>query len=382
MVPTPARDPVPDAIRLSRPSLGDPDRLMAALTGILASGYLSQGRYVAALEERLADYLGSRHAIAVSSGTAALHLALVALGLGPGDEVIVPAYTFPATANVVALVGARPVLVEVEAETCTLRPESLARAVSPRTRAIIPVHLFGAPADMAAVLEIAGRYGLWVIEDAAGALGSTYRGRRCGTLGHIGCFSLHPRKLVTSGEGGVLVTADAALAEKIRALRSHGLEWSDGSPDLRAPGFNYRLSEIAAAVGLNQLSVIDQIVAERQALASVYREALRAVPHLTLQGTLPETTPVWQALVVRAETKDNQTLLTALRRKGIEATIGTYALPLLTYYREKYGYRPQDFPITYYLSSHGLALPFYNGMDRASMDRVVSALTEAICGTQ
>src|SRR5439155_3162485 len=228
-------------IRLAWPELGEAE--LAEVAAVLESGQLTMGPKVAELEEGLARACGVEHAVAVSSGTAALHLAALALGIGPGDEVIVPAYTFPATANVVALAGARPVLVDVDPQTLNLDPARL--GVGPKTKAILAVHLFGRPVDWAALPD-----GVPVIEDAAGALGASWQGRPCGSLGALGCLSFHPRKIVTTGEGGAVTTNDRALADEVRQLRNHG--WRTLG-DMPVAGFNYRISDVLCALGIPQL---------------------------------------------------------------------------------------------------------------------------------
>jgi len=363
-----------ERIRLSKPYLGDKQDLMHLLAEVLESGFLVQGENVARFEQQVADFLSVKHAIAVSSGTAALHLSLVALGIGPGDEVIVPAYTFPATANVVELVGAKPVLVDVDLETYNIQIEQIERAISPNTKAIIPVHLFGNPADMDPIMEIAKKHNLWVIEDAAGALGSIYKGKKCGTIGHLGCFSFHPRKIVTTGEGGMVVTNDNDLAEQIRSLRNHGMRTAGTRPDFIAAGFNYRMNELEAVLGVIQMREIQEIISERQRLAELYTDVLKVVSGLAFQKVLPNCTTVWQAFVVRFEDMDVSSVLGFLRNANIEANIGTYALHVLQFYSTKYGYKPSNYPNAVELYFRSLALPFYNRMAQRDIVQVVDTL--------
>jgi perosamine synthetase len=367
-----------EKIRLSKPYLGDKRDLMNLLIEVLESGFFVQGEYVTQFEQKIADFLGVKHAIAVSSGTAALHLSLVALGIGPGDEVVVPAYTFPATANVVELVGAKPVLVDVDLETYNIQIEQIERVISPNTKAIIPVHLFGNPADLDPIMEIAKKHNLWVIEDAAGALGSIYKGRRCGTIGNLGCFSFHPRKIVTTGEGGIVVTNDNDLAEQIRSLRNHGMRTVGGKIDFVAAGFNYRMSELEAVLGIIQMRDIQEIISERQRLASFYMDALKSVSGVVFQKVLPNCTTVWQAFVVRFKDRDTSSILEFLRNANIEANIGTYALHVLQFYSKKYGYKPSDYPNAAELFLKSLALPFYNGIVLRNIVQVVDALRKVL----
>ena len=259
----PGEDPV---IRLARPDTGAEEA--AAVAEVLESGMLTMGEKVAELEAGLAAACEVEHAVAVSSGTAALHLAVLALGIGPGDEVIVPAYTFPATANVVALAGATPVLVDVDPATNNIDPAKV--EVTPRTKAIMPVHLFGRPARLEELPDLP------LIEDAAGALGARHRGRACGGLGAAGCLSFHPRKIVTTGEGGAVTTNDADLAERVRSLRHHGWSPSNAYDDMPAGAFNYRIPDILCAIGIPQVAKLEELLAAPRARSRRgYAERLR-----------------------------------------------------------------------------------------------------------
>ncbi|HEX8686992.1 MAG TPA: DegT/DnrJ/EryC1/StrS aminotransferase family protein, partial [Pyrinomonadaceae bacterium] len=256
-------------IRLAVPSIGEED--LAAVREALASGYLVQGARVAAFEEAVAVYVGARHAVAVSNCTSALLLALMALGVGPGDRVGVTTYSWPATANVIALCGAEPVFVEIDAATYNMDPGRLEEALAcHELKAVLPVHAFGLLADMPAIMGLADRYGLAVVEDAACALGAAADGRQAGAWGALGCFSFHPRKAVTTGEGGVVTTDDDAAARRLRALRNHGLDPAAPGPDFILPGFNNRMTEMQGALGLTQMTKLDRIVAARRRAAARY----------------------------------------------------------------------------------------------------------------
>jgi dTDP-4-amino-4,6-dideoxygalactose transaminase len=330
-----------------------------AVAEVLESGQLTMGPRVAEFEAELARACEVEHAVAVSSGTAALHLAVLALGLERGDEVLVPAYTFPATANVIALAGLRPVLVDVDPETMNVDPARI--AVGPRTKAILAVHLFGRPARLEELPEE-----FVVVEDAAAALGARRRGRACGGLGVMGCLSFHPRKIVTTGEGGAVMTSDVRLAEAVRALRHHG--WHGN--DLPRPGLNYRLSDILCAVGIPQARRLDELLAARARVAEGYTERLH-----DLQMTLPRAddgdTHGWQAYVVQIDNRDE--VLQTLRAQGIEAQIGTYALHLLGAYRDQ-----GDFPGARRAFERALALPFHTRLTDSDLDRVAEVLAVAI----
>jgi dTDP-4-amino-4,6-dideoxygalactose transaminase len=343
-------------IRLARPDVGAEE--LAEIAGVLDSGRLTMGPKVEELEELLAAACGVEHAVAVSSGTAALHLAVLALGLGEGDEVLVPAYTFPATANVVALSGAKPVLVDVDPSTSNVSPDQVRGRVSKRTKAILAVHLFGRPAPLEELPD-----GLPLIEDAAGALGARRRGRPCGGLGLAGCLSFHPRKIVTTGEGGAVTTNDPRIAAAARELRHHG--WRDA--DMPRAGLNYRLSDVLCALGIPQLRRLDELLAARARIAAAYAERLASA--VELPGADEGDVHGWQAYVVRLDRRDEA--LAALRAAGIEAQIGTYALHRLSAYRDQ-----GSFPGADACFERALALPFHSQLSESDLDRVAEALLQ------
>jgi perosamine synthetase len=288
-----------DRIRLARPDVGVEE--LEGVRAVLESGMLTMGALVGAFEEELARACETDFAVAVSSGTAALHLAVLALDLQPGDEIIVPAYTFPATASVVALAGLKPVLVDVDPVTMNIDPSRI--DVGPRTKAVMPVHLFGRPARIEELPDLP------LIEDAAGALGARRGGRACGSLGLMGCLSFHPRKIVTTGEGGAITTSDERVAESSRMLRNHGWR-SLADADMPVPGFNYRLSDILCAVGLPQIRRLDTLLAERTRVAAAYAERLRDLP-VDIPGLDEGDTHGWQAYVLGVDGRDE--ILAALR---------------------------------------------------------------------
>jgi len=343
-------------IRLAWPDVGAEE--LAEVAAVLESGMLTMGAKVAELEAELARACEVEYAVAVSSGTAALHAAVHALGIGPGDEVIVPAYTFPATANVVALAGAKPVLVDVDPETMNVDPALV--EPTERTKAIIAVHLFGRPARLEELPETT------IVEDAAGALGARRQGRACGGLGAVGCLSFHPRKIVTTGEGGAVTTNDADLAERARELRHHG--WH--GDDMPRPGLNYRLSDILCAVGLPQMRRLPELLAARTRVAAGYEERLRELP-VVLPRADDGDVHGWQAYVIQVEGRDD--VLAALRAQGIEAQIGTYALHLLGAYRDQ-GF----FPGAQHAFERALALPFHSRLSDGDLDRVAESLDKLV----
>jgi perosamine synthetase len=351
-------------IRLARPDLGEEE--LAAVGEVLESGQLTMGPKVLAFEALVAAACGVEQAVAVSSGTAALHLALLALEVGPGDEVVVPAYTFPATGNVVALCGARPVLADVDPDTFNLDLAALGRALTSRTKAVLAVHLFGRPLDWE-TLAAAVPDNVALVEDAAGALGARNRGRPCGSLGAMGCLSFHPRKIVTTGEGGAVTTTEDELAERVRSLRHHGWSPSDRYDDLPRGGFNYRLADVLCALGIPQLERLEELLTARERIAAGYEERLAGVVETPSAATGDRHG--WQAYVVRLDRRDEA--LAALRAEGIEAQIGTYALHRLSAYADQ-----GDFPGADRAYERALALPFHTSLAESDLDRVAAALAE------
>jgi perosamine synthetase len=364
-------------IRLARPQTDEAE--LNEIAEVMSSGYLTQGPKVEQLEAMVAELVGTEHAFAVTSATTALHLSIVALGIGPGDEVLVPDFTFPATANVVVQQGATPVLVDIDLDTFALDPADLERRVTPRTRAMLPVHPFGLPADMDPVLDVAARHEIPVVEDAACALGATYRGRQAGSLGLAGCFSFHPRKSITTGEGGMITTSDRPLADRIRLLRSHGGVREEGRFTFEAAGFNYRLSDILAAVGVAQMRKLDEFLAARRRIAAAYDEALADFERLRRPVTPEWATHTDQSYVVLVdESVDRDGVIAALKRDGIETTLGTYALHAQPFFARTYGLRPGELPNSHRAFTRSLALPLHGGMSDGDIARVVDRLRSAL----
>jgi perosamine synthetase len=352
-----------EPIRLARPDVGEEE--LAALASVVDGGQLTMGPKVEELEAALAEAVGTAHAAVVSSGTAALHLALLALEIGPGDEVLLPAYTFPATANVVELCGARAVLVDVDPDTFNVDPAAVAAAVTPRTRAVMVVHLFGRPAEWEA-LQTAVPQEVALVEDAAGALGARYRDTPCGALGVAGCLSFHPRKIVTTGEGGAVTTDEANLDGTVRRLRHHG--WASPG-EMPAPGLNYRLPDLLCAIGIPQVARLESLLRARERVAGWYTERLESL--VATPGAAEGDRHGWQAYVVQLARRDEA--LAGLRAEGIEAQIGTWALHRLEPYRAQ-----GAFPGANRCFERALALPFHTRLTEADVDRVVSALTRYV----
>ncbi len=364
-------------IRLALP-FTDEDEI-SEVRSVLASGYLTQGPKVAEFEALVCARTGARWAFAMSSCTTALHLSLVVSGIHPGDEVLVPDFTFPAAANVVIQERAVPVLVDIHPETLDLDVEDAARKITSRTMAIMPMHPFGLAADMDPILELAKKHNLRVIEDAATAIGSTYKGRPCATMGDLGCFSFHPRKLVTTGEGGMILTNQDVIAEEISLLRSHGGIRREGRFRFEAAGYNYRLSDIQAAIGVAQMRKLDWLIARRRELAESMTEKLLGLEGVTVPVEPPSYHHVYQSYVVTLEDEvDRDAVIAEMHKQGIETTLGTYALHAQPFFERTYGYRAGDLPNSYRAYRQTLALPFYPSMEGRDIDRIVLALMRVL----
>lgn len=366
-------------IRLASPDIRDAD--IARVVEVLRSGNLVQGKWVQAFEEALAARTGMPHCAVVSSGTAALHLALLALGVGRGDAVLVPAFTFPATANVVEHVGARPVFCDVDPTTYVATPRSVAAALDTAegrsAKALIIVHEFGQPADMRAIVALARERGMRVVEDAACAFGSLVEGQPPGHFGDLACYSFHPRKAITTGEGGAVQARDLSLIDMVRRLRNHGIAVTGGRADFVEAGLNYRLTEPQAALGLGQLARFDAELDARRGLASHYVKRLSGLDGVRL----PEMSPghSWQTLMVVLDARyDRDRVRGALLESGIEAGIGAQALNCLAHFRARHGLAPEMFVNATELYTSGLALPLYGKLAAADIDRVCDALPGAL----
>lgn len=368
-------------IPLSRPDIGDGER--AAVHKVLASGRLSLGDQIEAFEAALARSAGTGHAVATSSGTGALHLAVRALGLGPGDEVVTTPFSFVASANCLLFEGVRPVFVDVEQDTLNIDPGLVQRAIGERTRAILGVDVFGHPADWDALRAVADQSDLRLIEDSAEALGSTYRSRRAGSLGDVGIFGFYPNKQITTGEGGALVTDDDAIARLCVSLRNHGRD-TDGDEwiEHKRLGYNYRLSELACALGLVQLERLESMAERRARVAGWYDDRLAGIDVLHRPALRDDVTLGWFAYVVRLGDRysrdDRDRVIAGLRAHGIGCRNYFPPIHLQPIYREKFGYGPGDFPVTEAAAERTIALPFFSGMSEAEVDEVVTQLRAAL----
>lgn len=370
-------------IRLARPSIDEED--VQAVREVLLSGFLVQAGRVRAFEQAVAGIVGCKYAVAVSSGTAALHVALLALDLRPGDFIVTSAYAWPSAANVAHLCGAEPVFVDVLPDTFNIDPSALEETVkrlmasaetAKRVRAIVPIHAFGQLADMPAIIAVAEHYGLPIIEDAACALGATLDGRQAGTWGVMGCFSFHPRKTITTGEGGLVTTDDPDLAKRLRVLRNHGLDPDASKPDFIDAGYNYRLTEFQGALGLIQLGKLERLIQQRRQIARQYN-ALLSSTRISAPAVPPHHNPVYQSYVVLLPhilTERRSELVDALKAESVETTIGTWHVPLTRYFRTRRGYKPGDYPVTDSVFARSMSLPMYEQLTPDVQRHIVERL--------
>ena len=360
-------------IPLASPDINEQD--IDCVTTVLRSGMLVQGVNVLALEKSFNDFNGSKNAIAVSNGTATLHLALLALGIGKGDEVIVPAFSYVATANVVEMVGATCVFVDIDISTFNIDVTKVEALITSKTKAIIPVHEFGLACDIETIMQIANKHKLFVIEDAACALGATQNNKHTGTFGILGSFSLHPRKSITSGEGGVLLTGDDVLAQKLRQLRNHGIEMQDGKMHFVDAGLNYRMTDFQAALANSQMQRLQQIIAYKQQLAEVYLNEVTN-SNIVLPSTPTDRNHTWQTFhILIDEEQDQSNVLTELKANNIGANYGAQCIPATEYYKTKYQFdAAKQYPKAYQAFTKGIAIPIYEKLTKETIKQIANTI--------
>jgi perosamine synthetase len=348
------------------------------VTEALKSGWISsQGKYITEFEEKFSRYCGARYGIATSSGTTALHLALAALNIGKGDEVIIPTFTMIATANAVTYTGAKPVLVDSETETWNLNTEKIEEKITPKTKAIIAVHTYGHPVDMAPVLDLAETYGLYVIEDAAEAHGAEYKGMKIGGLGDVGCFSFYANKIITTGEGGMVITSNEEIAEKARILRAHAFS-EDRHFWHRYLGFNYRMSNLQAAIGVAQLENIDNLVEIRRRNAKIYNALMENINGITLPPEARWAKNVYWMYSILVEDNfgmNRDELMKELRKDGIESRTFFYPIHVQPIYSQLY--KNEKFPVADELSRKGINLPSGSTLTEEDIEYIVSSIKRA-----
>jgi len=370
-------------IPLSRPDLDQSD--IDAVAAVLRTPNLSFGPRLAAFERAFAQTIGTAHAVAANSGTSALHLGVRALGWRAGDEVVTTPLSFVASANVLLFENVRPRFVDVDAESLNIDPNRVEAALTPQTRGILPVHLWGYPADMTALSDIARRHGLTVLEDACEALGATHGGRKAGGLGHVGVFGFYPNKQITTGEGGVLLTDSAELAAAARRLRNQGRDPERDWYDQTDLGYNYRISDMQCALGLSQLSRLGELLSARARVAALYDRLLADCPELRLPPRPGADSPAamsWFVYVVRLspdfDREDRDRIADAMAARGVQC--GRYFAPihLQPYYRRRFGFTPGDFPLAEAAGERALALPFFNRLEEDDAARVCRTLRECL----
>jgi len=399
-------------IPLSKPDITDLE--VELVTTVLRSGRLSIGPAQEQFEKSVSARVGCDHGVACSSGTAGLHMAMLALGIGPGDEVITSPFSFIASANPILYVGATPKFVDICPKTLNMDPERLAAAITPRTKAIIAVETFGNPSYMDAYAQIAGRHEIPMIEDCCEALGCSLKGRQCGSFGRIGVFGFYPNKQITTGEGGMIVTSDKRLADMCRSLRSQGRPLPSSpigtakapvavgmggagvghhsSPPVQTDagpgtgswllherlGYNYRLSEIHAALGIAQMRRLDEIIQKRQNVAGMYMRKLMGSADIILPNTCADTITSWFVFVVRLANTftrdDRDRIIAGMRRHEVGAGDYFPCIHLQPFYRQQFGFGPGDFPIAESISQRTIALPFHNNLSERDVDIVCQTL--------
>jgi dTDP-4-amino-4,6-dideoxygalactose transaminase len=367
------------------------EKEISAVVEVLKSGWLTTGKKVHEFERGFADFVGCHYAVAVNSGTAALHLALAAIGIQAGDEVIVPTMTFAASAEVVLYFGARPVLVDCEADTLNLDPDRLAAALTPKTKAIIPVHFGGQPCDMDSILRFAREHDLRVVEDAAHALPAYYRGRPIGGIGDITCFSFYATKTITTGEGGMATTENSGWADKMRMLSLHGIShdaWNRYSAEgswyyeILCPGYKYNLTDIAASLGIEQLDNCNVFFEARRQIARAYDEQFADLPEIKTPLCRPGVQHAWHLYVIQLQlerlTINRRDFIEALRQKNIGTSVHFIPLHLHPYYRNTFGYKPEDFVNASAVFERIISLPIYPKMTDEDINDVVEAVRSIV----
>jgi len=364
-------------IPLSSPDIREEDR--AAVLAVLDSGELSLGPRVAAFERAVAQLTGSGHAIAVNSGTSGLHLCVKAANVGEGDEVITTPFSFVASANCILFERAKPVFVDIDPVTFNIDPAKIEAAITPRTKAILPVHVFGRPCALDEIIRIAQKHGLAIIEDSCEAIGAQYRGKAVGTFGQTGVFAFYPNKQMTTGEGGVIVTNDATIAARCRSWRNQGRSAVAGFLDHDSLGYNYRLSDINCALGLSQISRIQEILAARARVAEWYDNSLKGLAQIVRpQISEPNSTISWFVYVVRLNDdfsqSDRDRVIAELRNRGVECRNYFPPIHLQPLYRKLFGFGPGSFPITEHVSERTMAIPFFNRLSERHINFVCKAL--------
>ncbi|MCX8022728.1 MAG: DegT/DnrJ/EryC1/StrS family aminotransferase [Syntrophorhabdaceae bacterium] len=367
-------------IPLSRPELNEKD--IEAVLSVLKTPNLSLGPKIGEFEEKVAQYVGSKYAVAVNSGTSGLHLSMIVAGIKKGDEVITTPFSFVASANCILYVGARPVFVDIDPFTLNMNPDMIEERINRKTKAILPVHVFGVPCEMDRITHITSKHKLILIEDACEAIGAEYKGKKLGTFGLTGVFAFYPNKQLTTGEGGIVVTNRKKVAELLKSLRNQGRRGSGRWLSHEILGYNYRLSDIHAALGISQIERIEEILKRREKVAGYYLKYLKDIDEIELPYIPKDSRVSWFVFVIRLregyKKKHRDRLMKILMEEGIEC--GNYFPPihLQPFYRKLFEYRKGDFPICESISERTIALPFYNYLKKDDIERISDMLRVSI----
>jgi len=368
-----------DKISMSAPDLDESE--IKEVTEVLRSGRLALGPKAQEFEKGIADYVGRNYGVAVSSGTAGLHILIRALDIKEGDEVLVPSFTFSSTVNVVLYERAKPVFVDINADTYTIDPEDMEGKITKRTKAAIVVDVFGHPAEWDEILEIARKHNLRVIDDSCEALGAEYRGKKVGQFGDCACFAFYPNKQITTGEGGMIVTNDEKIASLARSLRNQGRDEMGSWLEHKRLGYNYRMDEMSAALGVSQLKKIETFLAKREKVAMAYTERLNELSFLRTQVIRPYVRMSWFIYVITLEKGlDRDNVMKKMAERGIPTRGYFSPMHLQPYIRDMFGFKGGEIPVTEDIAKRTLALPFHNNLSEDEIDEVVEALKDAVSG--
>jgi len=369
-------------IPLSRPDITEKE--ISYIRQVLKTPYLSMGKALDRFEKSIADYVGAKYAVAVNSGTSALHLIIKALGIKAGDEVITTPFSFISSANCILFEKAKPIFIDIRPDTLNIDPNLIEKKINKKTKAILAVDLFGHPADWHELARIARKYRVRLIEDSCEALGSEYKGKKCGTFGDAGAFAFYPNKQITTGEGGMIVTNNKRTAELCKSMRNQGRNSSANNAWLEYTriGYNYRISDLNCALGIAQMERINKILAKRTKVARIYNDRLEEVDGVELPYVSKDAKMSWFVYVVRLNKSFSRNqrnkILVSLRKKGIGCNDYFPCIHLQAFYRRMFGYKKGDFPIAESISERTIALPFYNNLQEGKIEYIVSALKKAI----
>jgi len=364
-------------IPLAQPDIGEEE--IRLVNEVLRSGWLSMGPKVGEFEEKFTDYIGTKHAIAVNSGTSGLHLCMNAIGIKKGDEVITSPFSFIASSNCIIFEGGKPVFVDIDPDTLNIDAESIEAAITKNTKAILPVHVFGQPCKMGAIMDIAEDHDLAVVEDACEAIGAEYNGQKAGTFGDASVFAFYPNKQMTTGEGAMIVTDDDNIAKLCRSLRNQGRSEDEEWLNHVRLGYNYRLDEMSCALGIEQLNRIDELVDKRANVAEEYTKQLGSVDGVTTQYLDPKVKMSWFVYVVQVNEDINRNkIMEYLKEHGVSCRPYFTPIHLQPFYREMFGYKEGDFPICEKVCDSTIALPFYGNMDEETIGQVCSVLKDSL----